>query len=171
MLRILEEYDLECIFGWRNDLNVRSAMFSQHKISWEEHLTWFQRMKSDESKKWFLYLDDNDKPTGVVYFQNIDFLQSTAFWGFYSAIGARPGTGIRMSIDGLNKAFNEFGFERVNAEVLVKNVISMDFHKKVGFIADSDLSEQRLDFIRLRMLASEWPQHRNDLLLRIARFD
>jgi len=128
-------------------------------------------MKSDESKKWFLYMDDDDKPAGVVYFQNVDFLQSSAFWGFYSAIGARLGTGIRMSIDGLNKAFNEFGFERVNAEVLVENVRSMDFHKKVGFIEDSDFSEQRLDLTRLRILASEWPQHRNDLMLRIARFD
>lgn len=170
MLKTLEKTDLQRIFAWRNAPNVRRAMFSDREISWEEHLAWFQSTKSDESNKWFVYSCENNEPSGVVYFKNIDSNQSTAFWGFYAAINASPGTGMRMSIDALNKAFNELSLERVNAEVLVTNSKSLNFHLKVGFIEEGCFTKKRLDFTRLRILASEWPACRKVLESQIAEF-
>lgn len=130
MLRPLEESDLELILHWRNAPTVRQAMFSQHEISWDEHQAWFRREQVDESKRCFLYLNQNNEANGVVCFTNYDALQRSAFWGFYASPGAIPGTGLRMSLDALDEAFNKLGLEKLSAEVLATNLRSLDMHKK-----------------------------------------
>ena len=173
MLRPLEESDLELILTWRNALTVRQAMFTQHEISWDEHQAWFSRIQMDESKRWFLYLNQNNVANGVVYFTDFDAPQRTAFWGFYASPDAIPGTGLRMSFDAIEKAFNELGIEKLNADVLVTNSRSIDMHKKVGFSEEGFFrehffdGEKRVDAIRLAMLSSEWPQNRALLKSRI----
>ena len=174
MLRPLEESDLKLILSWRNTLAVRKAMFTQHEISWDEHQAWFRRVQSDESKRWFLYLNQNNEASGVVYFTDLDAAQSIAFWGFYASPDAISGTGLRMSLDALDKAFNELGLEKLNADVLGTNSRSLDMHKKVGFAEEGFFreyffdGEKRVDVIRLGMLSSEWPQNRVLLVSRIA---
>lgn len=177
MLRSLEKKDLELVLSWRNDPAVRQAMYSQHEITWEEHQLWFQRMQVDESTRWYLYLNKDNEPNGVVYFTEWNAGQSTAFWGFYANVGATPGTGMRMSLDALGYAFNQLGIQKLNAEVLASNPRSLEMHKKVGFIEEGCFreqyfnAEQRIDVVRLGMLASEWPSCRQALEARIAELD
>jgi len=177
LLRLLEKADLELILPWRNAPEVRLAMYSQHEITWEEHHAWFQRMQSDNCKQWFLHLNKNKEPIGVVYFTDIIKEQQTAFWGFYASPEATPGTGMRMSLDALSYAFNELNLQRLNADVLVSNPRSLEMHKKVGFIQEGRFREQyfngkdRIDVIRLGMLASEWTKNSPDLEARIAELD
>ena len=173
MLRPLEESDLKLILPWRNALTVRKAMFTQHEISWDEHQAWFHRMQADDTKRWFLYLNDNNEPSGVVYFKDLDAADRSSFWGFYASPGAIPGTGLRMSLDVLDKAFNELGLEKLNAEVLATNLRSLDMHKKVGFAQEGFFrehlcnGEKRVDVIRLGIVSSGWPQNRRVLVSRI----
>ena len=173
MLRPLEESDLKLILPWRNALTVRQAMFTQHEISWDEHQAWFRSVQVDESKIWFLYLNQNNEASGVVYFTNLGALQRGAFWGFYASPGAISGTGLRMSLDALDKAFNELGLEKLNAEVLTTNLRSLDMHKKVGFAQEGFFrehlcnGEKRVDVIRLGIVSSGWPQNRRVLVSRI----
>ena len=141
-------------------------MFTQHKISWDEHRAWFSRLQSDESKRWFVYLNHNNDASGVVYFTNLDAAQRIAFWGFYASPDAMPGTGLRMSRDALDKAFNELGLEKLNADVLATNLRSLDMHKKAGFSEEGFFrghffdGEKLIDVRRLEALSSEWPQNR-----------
>ena len=152
-------------------------MFTQHEISWEEHEVWFHRVQADESKRWFLYLNKNNQPSGVVYFTVLDPAQHSAFWGFYASPDATPGTGLRMSLDALDKAFNELALEKLNVDVLVTNSRSLDMHKKIGFAEEGHFreqffnGEQRIDVVRLGMLASEWSGYRQALKARIAQLD
>lgn len=177
MLAPLKDLDLRFVLQWRSAPAVRQAMFTQHEISWEEHQAWFHRMQADESKRWFLYLNKNKEPSGVVYFTDLDPEQRSAFWGFYASPDATPGTGLRMSLDALDKAFNELALEKLNAEVLVTNSRSLDMHKKVGFAEEGYFreqffnGEQRIDVIRLGLLASEWPVCRQALEARVAQLD
>lgn len=177
MLRPLQKLDLELILRWRNAPEVRQAMFTQHEITWDEHQAWFHRMQADDSKRWFLYLSKNNQPSGVVYFTDLDPAQRSLFWGFYASPESAPGSGLRMSLDALDKVFNELALEKLNAEVLATNLRSLDMHKKVGF-AEEDLfreqffnGAQRIDVIRLGMLASEWPVCRQALEAQIAQLD
>lgn len=177
MLAPLKELDLGIILHWRNAPAVRQAMFTQQEISWDEHQAWFHRMQADDSKRWFLYLNKNNQPTGVVYFTNLDTAQRSAFWGFYTSPDATPGTGMRMSLDALGYAFNELQIQKLNAEVLASNPRSLEMHKKVGFTEEGLFreqffnGEQRIDVIRLGMLASEWSVCRQSLKARIAELD
>ena len=173
MLNPLKQSDLELIFHWRNALKVRQAMFTQHEISWDEHQAWFRRMQVDESKQWFLFLDHNNTPCAVVNFVSIEPVQKTAFWGFYTDPDARPGTGMRMSLEALNKAFFELGFRKLNAEVLASNLRSLDMHKKVGFIEEGRFRDhffdgkENIDVVRFGMLEKEWSLTKRSLQDRI----
>ena len=84
---------------------------------------------------------------------------------------------MRMSLDALNYAFNELNLQRLNADVLASNPRSLEMHKKVGFIEEGRFREQyfngkdRIDVIRLGMLASEWTKNSLALEARIAELD
>lgn len=176
-LHSLQKSDLELILSWRNAPAVRQAMFTHHEISPEEHRAWFERSEKDPSVRWFLWLDAAGGPRGVVYFTTIDTKQGTAFWGFYASPSAMPGSGMRMALEAINFGFGELALAKLNAEVLVTNTRSMTYHKKIGFIEEGRFreqhfnGEQRIDVIRLGMLASEWPSYRTKLQVRITELN
>ena len=177
MLRPLDKSDLEIILEWRNALAVRRSMYSRHEISWNEHQLWFKQMQADESKCWYLYLGKDDGPAGVVYFTEWNRLQDTAFWGFYANPTATQGTGMKMSLAALDHAFNKLRIQKLNADVLASNPKSLSMHKKVGFIEEGCFREQyfngkeRIDVIRLGMLAREWIKNRPRLETSITTLD
>ena len=176
MLRPLEKADLELVLSWRNAQAVRHAMYSQHEITWKEHQLWYQRMQMDESKQWFLFLDHEDAPCGVVSFVSIERVQKTAFWGFYTDPTAQPGTGMRMSLEALDKAFVELGLRKLNAEVLASNLRSLEMHKKIGFIEEGRFrdhffdGESNVDVVRFGILHEEWPHAKGNLQDRISQW-
>ena len=160
---------LELILPWRNAPAVRRAMYSHHEISLPEHQAWFARAQEDPSREWYLYHDIAGEPQGVVYFTDIDRQQKTAFWGFYAKPGAAMGMGLRMELEAVDLAFSEFKFHKLNCEVLADNPKVVNLHKKVGFTEEGHFREQhengseRVDVIRLGLLATEWPEHRERL--------
>ena len=176
MLRPLEESDLKLILPWRNALTVRQAMFTQHEISWDEHQAWFRCVQADDTKRWFLFLDDESVPCAVVSFVSIDQVQNLAFWGFYTDPDAKPGTGVRMSLDALDKAFFELGLRKLNAEVLASNRRSLEMHKKIGFIEEGRFRDHffdgksNVDVVRFGMLHEEWPHAKRNLQDRISQW-
>jgi UDP-4-amino-4,6-dideoxy-N-acetyl-beta-L-altrosamine N-acetyltransferase len=157
------------ILRWRNDPDVRRAMYSQHEISLEEHLAWFERLEGDNTRQWYLFKDDTGNPQGVVYFTNICREKQTAIWGFYARPHADSGTGLNILMDALDYAFTRIGLHKLNAEVLIDNPRSLYLHKKVGFIEEGQFRGQRLvgddhiDIIRLGLLVNEWQNRREKL--------
>jgi UDP-4-amino-4,6-dideoxy-N-acetyl-beta-L-altrosamine N-acetyltransferase len=176
MLRPLEESDLELILPWRNAPKVRQAMFTQHEIRWDEHQAWFRHMQKDDTKRWFLFLDHEHAPSAVVSFVSIEKVQKLAFWGFYTDPDAKPGTGLRMSLDALDKAFFELGLRKLNAEVLASNLRSLEMHKKIGFIEEGCFrdhffdGESNVDVFRFGILHEEWPHAKRNLQDRISQW-
>ena len=173
-LHPLTAADLELILPWRNAPAVRRAMVSHHEISPAEHRAWFQRLSQDPRACWYLFQDAADQPQGVVYFTALDPAQGTACWGFYAKPDATPGTGTRLLYEALDLAFGELALHKLNGEALASNSASVNLHKKVGFTQEGVFRAQhfdgqdRLDIVRLGMLAEEWPPHRERLRARIA---
>ena len=174
-LHPLTDADLELILPWRNAPAVRRAMYSHHAISLDEHRAWFQRLQQDPSRRWYLFHDDTGTAQGVVYFTDIDAEQGSAFWGFYARPEAPSGTGLRILFAALTLAFTELGLHKLNGEVLADNQRSLHLHKKVGFTEEGRFREQhhdganRIDIVRLGLLASEWPEQCERLRARIAQ--
>jgi len=173
----LTEADLESILPWRNAPAVRRAMVSQHEISLEEHRAWFQRLQQDASKRWYLYRDNAGRAQGVVYCTDLDPHQGTGFWGFYARPEAPSGTGLRMPVAARDLAFGELGLRKLNGEVLADNTRSVNLHKKVGFQEEGRFRQQhfdgdnRVDIIRLGLLADEWVERRPRLAERLRQLN
>ena len=176
-LRILTEEDLPLVRSWRNAPEVRKSMYSTHEIGEAEHRAWFARMQLDAQSRWFLHEDESGCPSGVVYFTQYRPENGSSFWGFYTGAEASPGTGTRLGIEALDKAFLELKLHKLNAEVLSTNERSLLFHKKLGFQQEGSFrdfhfnGERYIDVIRFGMLETEWPQARADIQERIKRFE
>lgn len=176
-LKPLTDTDLELILPWRNAPAVRRAMYSHHKISLDEHRAWFERLQQDRRRRWYLYRDAGGVAQGVVYFTEIDPVQSTAFWGFYARPEAPKGTGLHMEFAALELAFGELTLHKLNCEVLASNAAVVNMHKKVGFIEEGHFRQQhfdgetRIDVIRLSLLVDEWAEQRPRLAERLRQLD
>jgi len=141
-LREIREEDLELMLRWRNHPSVRSCMFSQSIIGFEEHKAWFKRESEKSDSKWLMFFDEGNTPSGVVYFTKMNTVSRNAFWGFYAAPDAPPGTGTKMGWEALIYYFNDLGFHKLNAEVLESNERSYYFHLKLGFNVEGVFRDQ-----------------------------
>ena len=133
-LKKLELNHLELILTWRNSLEIRKAMVSQNKISYSEHLKWFDKLKNNKDAKWFLYEDIKKKPSGVIYVSSIDRSKKNGVWGFYKSPHSARGVGLKMGIEGLEYFFTKLKLNTIYGEVRRQNDKSIKFHKKLGFI-------------------------------------
>ncbi|MBT4944960.1 MAG: UDP-4-amino-4,6-dideoxy-N-acetyl-beta-L-altrosamine N-acetyltransferase [Candidatus Marinimicrobia bacterium] len=176
-LRKLTEDDLSLILVWRNAPEVRKSMYTTQEISEADHRTWFSRTKHDPQTRWYLHQNENDKPDGVVYFTQYRPENQSSFWDFYAAPDAPAGTGTKLGLDALDKAFYELNLHKLNAEVLSTNECSLLFHEKLGFNREGIFRDYHfdgegfVDVIRLGILKSEWVKKRSEIKNRIAKLD
>lgn len=169
-LRDLREDDLEMVLRWRNAPEVRRSMYRPHEISWDEHRRWFEGLRDDMSRRWYVYSDAHDAPQGVVYFTGLGAPASTATWGFYARPGAPRGTGTQMLLEGLELGFGPLGLAEVRGEALASNMASVRLHRKLGFTAEdapgalSGDADAPVEAVRFVLRARDWPAHKARLL-------
>lgn len=161
-LRPVTDTDLPLLLEWRNQPEIREKMYTRHVISEAEHYAYFERIKNDPTKKYFLCVDHEGTPVGVVNFGQIDLQNHNAFWGFYSGDMKRRGIGTQMAYLALNYAFDVLSLHKLSGEVLSTNTPSLEFHKKVGFQTEGVFREHYLaptgylDIYRLAILKDAW---------------
>jgi RimJ/RimL family protein N-acetyltransferase len=54
--RTVQYSDAELLFNWANDSSTRSNSLSSKKITWEEHMNWFNQKMNDPKTTMFLFL-------------------------------------------------------------------------------------------------------------------
>lgn len=57
--------DVKMIYEWANDNETRKNSFSQSKIEYDAHVTWFSNLLSDKNRVLYIFQDD-DEPVGQV---------------------------------------------------------------------------------------------------------
>jgi len=135
MLQKICANDLSLIRIWRNEENVRKAMFTSHEIEEEEHFSWWNRIKNDETQKWFLYYYQGKK-TGVVSFTDVD--KNNISWGFYLANDIKPKK-YKMEIwksleaEAIRYAFHNLKAKKLIAKVLKGNRVVIKMHQRFNF--------------------------------------
>jgi UDP-4-amino-4,6-dideoxy-N-acetyl-beta-L-altrosamine N-acetyltransferase len=163
-LRPVTPDDLGLILKWRNQPEIREKMYTTHVISETEHRAYFERIKDDATKLYFMCIDEQEQPVGVINFMDIDTKNRMAFWGFYSGNSARRGVGTQMEYLALSYAFDEMNLHKLNAEVLSTNKPVLDFHQKFGFQLEGTFREHHLtpegyvDIYRIAILQQDWEQ-------------
>jgi UDP-4-amino-4,6-dideoxy-N-acetyl-beta-L-altrosamine N-acetyltransferase len=158
----MSDADRPLVLEWRNEPRVRANMYTHHVIGDEEHRQWFAAAIQDQSRRLLMCVDDQEVPVGVVTFSEINPVQKTATWAFYSGANARRGVGSEMEVLALDFAFGELGLEKLNCEVLSFNMSVVDFHRKHGFRVEGVFRAhylrdgERYDVYRLAHFRKAW---------------
>ncbi|MFY0543168.1 UDP-4-amino-4,6-dideoxy-N-acetyl-beta-L-altrosamine N-acetyltransferase [Brevibacillus sp. H7] len=171
-LRAFVEADLEQVLLWRNSDRVRQHMYSDHLISWEEHVNWFHRMRNDHTHECLIFEYQN-RPVGVVSFSNIDTKHMRCTWGFYLGETDIPkGSGLAMGLLGLSYGFETIGSRKICGEVLASNDASIRFHQKLGFVQEGHFVNHIYknghfeDVLSFACFSEDWGKHRENIMQR-----
>ncbi len=142
-IRKMTKTDLETVLVWRNHIDVRRFMYTQHVISMEEHTSWFERVSLDPTRHLLIYDVDN-KPLGFI---NIHEMANggIADWGFYVATNAPRGTGSALGRSVLHYAFQTLSLHKLCGQAIAFNERSIRFHLKLGFRKEGVLRQQYFD--------------------------
>lgn len=149
------------ILNWRNAPEVRSNMYTRHEISFDEHCAWYEKLKNDKSRAFFI-ATLNHNPVGVIGFSEINLVKGIATWAFYASPEAPRGTGSLMEYSALEYAFNELKLHKLRCEVLGFNKTVVKLHTKFGFVQEGTLrdafydGESYHDIIHMGIFAHEW---------------
>lgn len=173
MESLLEPLSVELLYTvlkWRNSEHIRFNMYNYNIISIENHRKWFEKIKSSNRDKYFVFFL-NKKPVGVVYFNNISFLHNEAEWGFYIGdTNAPKGSGLYMGLMALDYVFNQLNLHQIHGEVLEFNKPSLEYHTKLGFRLDSiqhnkiKRNNEYYNIVRYSLLKQEWEVSRPSVL-------
>jgi len=117
----------------RNEEGVRLWMYTDHSIAINEHLSWINRLKTDDRQIVFVVMDENHNPLGVVSVNAIDHLHKKADWAYYLTQKARGGLGSAIEYSFINFIFESVGIEKLNCEVIEGNDAVVKLHKKFLF--------------------------------------
>jgi len=164
-LRPVNKEDLPALLVWRNHPDVRRFMYTQHVITLEEHLSWFEKVSQNPKQHLMLYCE-NQQPLAFCQFT---VYQHLAEWGFYLSPDAPAGTGTRLGKSALDYAFGVQSWHRICGEALSYNHQSIRFHRKLGFTEEGRLREhveidaKYYDVLCFGLLKSEWHRKREEL--------
>lgn len=139
-LRKAEKKDMDMLFAWANDEQVRQYAFHTEKISYDEHVAWYARRLADEDCYIFL-LESEEKSVGQIRFE-IEAGEATID---YSVDALERGKGygtdlIKMGTKQLKKMRPDV--ERYLAQVKYENMASAKVFEKCGF-----QKSEKTDFI------------------------
>lgn len=160
VVRPMLHTDLELVLAWRNHPDVRRHMYTQHEITLDEHLSWFERA-SNNSRKHPLIFESHGKPTGFVNFSELE-CGGVADWGFYASPDAPRGSGRLLGRMALEYGFTKFKLHKVCGQALGHNERSIRFHQTLGFQQEGVLRDQHFDGTQYHhvfcfgLLRNEW---------------
>jgi len=161
LLRALQQDDLAVIRRWRNHPDINRFMFTQHKVTISEHLSWFESSRLNKLRSLFVY-EVEGSAQGFLQLERKSKESKVYEWGFYINPDAKRGLGIKMARLAFDKLFVEMGAVKLFAEVLSFNDPSIRFHRKLGFHQEALLRQQHLlnskyyDVYCFGILKSEW---------------
>jgi len=160
LIRAMTEQDVELVLHWRNHIDIRRFMLTQHEISLEEHTMWFKRASTDPTRRLML-VEEDSQPLGFVQFSNVG-VDEVSDWGFYVRPNAPKGSGRKLGEAALTHAFQAWNLHKVCGQAIAENIASISFHQRLGFVQEGVLREQskiagkRSDLFCFGLLKSEW---------------
>lgn len=168
-LRPIARGDVDLLLTWRNAPHIRRWMYTDHLISREEHLAWFERIRTTEGARPLIFECAGD-PLGLVNFVDIRAGRERGSWGFYLAEEDPPrGMGTKLGVLALEYAFEQLGLRKLCAEVLANNERSLAFHWKLGFRDEETLVQHVVkdgrpeDVKALGLMRDQWLLSREHL--------
>jgi UDP-4-amino-4,6-dideoxy-N-acetyl-beta-L-altrosamine N-acetyltransferase len=145
LFRTLEKDDLPTLLEWRNTDRIRQCMRNTHLITAEEHLTWWNKIHTDITRKALIFEVDRIA-YGFMQFAQEDEKGKTLSWGFYTAPHAPRGTGRLMCEQAIYYAFEQLGCEVLRGQSIPDNLTSIRLHLALGFSQTTEGEEGMVNF-------------------------
>jgi len=148
-------------------------MYTNHEISEEEHLAWWESTSKKNDQKYFIY--ENKIPLGIVAITEVDFFNCNCSWAFYSSPEAPKGTGSLMEFLAIEYVFNDLKLKKLACEVLAFNTPVIKLHQKFGFVVEGIMRRQKrygdgfCDVYKLGLLQDEWQNKRSEILIKLIK--
>lgn len=152
--------DLLMVLAWRNHPSIRINMFSDNKISKDEHIEWFAKTNLNLLQSLWIVLN-NAEPIGFVQFKKTHD-ELSADWGFYVSPDAKKGSGKILGPLALDMAFGVLNISHVFGEALKFNKASIGFHRHLGFIQESS-SYTNKDILKFVLSKEDWISNKRNL--------
>lgn len=130
-LRRATKEDRDLLFQWANDSLVRENSFSTAKISYEEHVKWFDKLLNRDDCIQYIYMDD-DCPVGQV---RITLKDDTAEIGYSICVEKRRlGYGQDLLHIISERVWEDFpDVKKVYGEVKPENIASQKAFLDAGY--------------------------------------
>lgn len=129
------------VLDWRNHDNIRKWMYSDNIITEEEHLSFIDKLVTDNSRFYWI-VKSKDEYFGTISFSKIDFKNKHAYLGIYS----NPYNTIKNKGHSLIQCIKKLAFEiadihTLKLEVIENNEKAIQFYRKSGFNEEGRLKE------------------------------
>ncbi len=131
------------VLDWRNSENVRANMLNQKIISKEDHLSYCEKLKKNNST--ILYrVTVNGSPCGVVNFTDLDYKNKTGEYGLY-VVDQRPGIGLYLGRLAVYYFFEILCFTQLNILVLSHNKNAIMFNEKILLFKNPSITKNEFE--------------------------
>lgn len=130
-LRNVTIQDMETIFSWINNYEVRKMFLDHHTISWDEHVNWFITKLADPNHKYLIGIDTNNNPIGQIRFEisachaDVSVLTDPNLRG--------RGIGTEIIKKGSEYLFINTDVTTIHAYIKQENKISINAFENAGF--------------------------------------
>jgi UDP-4-amino-4,6-dideoxy-N-acetyl-beta-L-altrosamine N-acetyltransferase len=166
-LRDVEADDVDRLFRWRSEPEVDRWMYSLPPTL-ESHRAWFTAFLDDPDRKGWIILRDGT-PCGSLTLEGLVAAQRRAQWGWYIGDAEARGRGAGRAAQalGLDKAFGEYGLQKVWSEVRAENETALKAQTWAGFRREGYLRRHAFkhgefrDVALMSILKEEWTARRS----------
>lgn len=141
-LKKIEENDMELLRKWRMQENVTKYMITDPKITKDEQIKWYNKIKDDKSRIDYVIMCD-DIRIGYYGITCINKEDSSCEIGFYIGENEYRGRGIFNVVQNQIEdiIFNYLKLNKIIISVLENNPIIVAY-KKNGFVEDKKFSKK-----------------------------
>lgn len=170
-IRPLEERDLQMLLNWRNSERIHSKMLTEHKITWDEHYTWFQKMKENPVKRNLIF-EFQGRAVGYIGYTEYDEQRKSCSPGAYLGETDVPiDAGITLFYMAVEYAFSELKMQRLETSVFRSNKQAMRLDLFLGYreISDSDeviMKNGKAEIaVRMALSRAVWEVRKKEIVL------
>jgi RimJ/RimL family protein N-acetyltransferase len=124
--------DMDLLYKWANDKEVRQNSFNTAPIPYENHVKWFNNILSDDTVIQYIMCDDTDTPLGQI---RLNLTGGDAFIGYSIAPNHRgKGLGQKLLHLIIDKAKTDnHNIKTLIGQVKYENPSSAKVFEKCGF--------------------------------------
>jgi UDP-4-amino-4,6-dideoxy-N-acetyl-beta-L-altrosamine N-acetyltransferase len=174
-LRPLREEDRDRLLAWRNSPEVAPYMYSDHRITAEEHARWFDGIAGDGRRAYWI-IEMDGAPVGLANLYDIDRANRRSAWAYYLAEPQVRGCGVGSWVEYMmiERVFGDYGLEKLWCEVLAGNEAVWKLHQSFGFQIEARLRDHVLkagepqEVLGLGLLKADWAKVRDAQRARLA---